>query len=120
MNKKGFTLIELLAYLALLGIILTIGLHASRDMMVTSFIQFRRVSEREIFSSAEKYVIDNDLSGKIYVSVIKLVELGYGHTNELLEILSQREDFKESLDSLGHKKTGKKNSIYYDPKEIIA
>ncbi|MDY3934822.1 MAG: type II secretion system protein [Bacilli bacterium] len=77
MNKKGFTLIELLAYLALLGIILTIGLHASRDMMVTSFIQFRRVSEREIFSSAEKYVIDNDLSGKIYVSVIKLVELGY-------------------------------------------
>ena len=77
MNKKGFTLIELLAYLALLGIILTIGLHASRDMMVTSFIQFRRVSEREILSSAEKYVIDNDLSGKIYVSVIKLVELGY-------------------------------------------
>lgn len=77
MNKKGFTLIELLAYLALLGIILTIGLHASRDMMVTSFIQFRRVGEREIFSSAEKYVIDNDLSGKIYVSVIKLVELGY-------------------------------------------
>ena len=72
MNKKGFTLIELL-----FGIILTIGLHASRDMMVTSFIQFRRVSEREIFSSAEKYVIDNDLSGKIYVSVIKLVELGY-------------------------------------------
>ena len=55
-----------------------------------------------------------------HVLANKLVELGYGHTNELLEILSKREDFKESLESLGHKKTGKKNSIYYDPKEIIA
>lgn len=50
----------------------------------------------------------------------KLVELGYGHTNELLETLSKRKDFKESLESLGHKKTGKKNSVYYDPKEIIS
>lgn len=50
----------------------------------------------------------------------KLIELGYGHTAEVLATLSKRKDFKESLESLGQKKKGKKNSVYYDPKEIIA
>jgi hypothetical protein len=50
----------------------------------------------------------------------KLVQLGYGHTNELLDTLSKRDDFKESLDSLGQEKTNEKSSVYYDPKEIIA
>lgn len=49
----------------------------------------------------------------------KLVELGYGHTNELLEILSKREDFKESLESLGHKKRVKRTQFIMILKKLL-
>lgn len=48
-----------------------------------------------------------------------LIEKGFGKTNEVLNVLSTREDFKEALDSLNKPKTAKKSSRYSDPKDIL-
>ena len=49
MKKNGFTLIELLGSLALLGIILAIGIIASKDTLATTMTQFSKINENEIY-----------------------------------------------------------------------
>lgn len=55
-----------------------------------------------------------------------LVELGYGNTKEVINRLSQREDFRKSLnsvlgkdDELFDENVGTLEDDYYDPKSLI-
>ena len=81
MNNKGFTLVELLLCLAMFGIILVIGLCASRDMLKTSLVSLRPVGDDEVFRAATSYVNENKdvFNGKLYtcVTVKDLVDFGY-------------------------------------------
>ena len=49
-----------------------------------------------------------------------LLDKGYGKTDEVLEVLSTREDFKDALSELNKPKNAKKSSRYSDPKEILS
>ena len=81
MNRKGFTLIDLLACLALLGIILLIGISVSRNTMSTSLVRLRTVSDNEVFSAANNYVLENNIyfneHGYICINVSDLIDYGY-------------------------------------------
>ena len=81
MKKNGFTLIEFLASLAMLGIVLVIGLFASRNMLTTSLAGFRAVSDTEVFKAAKTYVNEKNISfndkGYTCVSVRDLIDYGY-------------------------------------------
>ena len=80
MNNKGFSLVDLLLSLAMFGVVLIIGLCASHDMLKTSLIVFRSVSDEEVFNAAKNYVDDNNmLDGNSYacVTVRDLVNYGY-------------------------------------------
>ena len=81
MNNKGFSIIDLIIVLALFGIILIIGLCASHDMLKTSLLAFRTVSDGEVFTAAMNYAHDNDnlFSDKSYtcVGVNTLIRSGY-------------------------------------------
>ena len=89
MNSRGFTLIELLACLALLGVILGIGLFVTRDTLSTSLTSLTDVSERELYDTAEIYVLENNVSWisstseYACVTVNNLVEKGYFKDNEV-------------------------------------
>ena len=48
-----------------------------------------------------------------------LLDKGFGKTNEVLEVLSTRNDFKDALESLNKPKNTKKSSRYSDPKDIL-
>ena len=48
-----------------------------------------------------------------------LLDKGYGKTEEVLTVISTREDFKEALESLDKPKNSKKSSRYSDPKDIL-
>lgn len=80
MKKNGFTLVELLVSLALLGVVLLMGIYATRDSLATSLTGFRNVSDNEIFTAARNYVIGEDVSlkkGYACVYVKTLVDYGY-------------------------------------------
>lgn len=46
-----------------------------------------------------------------------LVEQGFGHTEDILNALKTREDFKTEFDNLSNKSNNKKN--LYDPRKVI-
>ena len=48
-----------------------------------------------------------------------LLDKGFGKTEEVLGVLSARDDFKDALEELNKPKTAKKSSRYSDPKEIL-
>lgn len=48
-----------------------------------------------------------------------LLEKGFGKTDEVLTVLSTRDDFEECLENLNKPKSSKKSSRYADPKEIL-
>ncbi len=48
-----------------------------------------------------------------------LLDKGFGKTDEVLKVLSTRNDFKDALDSLNKPKNTKKSSRYSDPKDIL-
>ncbi len=48
-----------------------------------------------------------------------LLDKGFGKTEEVLGVLSTRDDFKDALEELNKPKTAKKSSRYSDPKEIL-
>ena len=48
-----------------------------------------------------------------------LLDKGFGKTEEVLGVLSSRDDFKDALEELNKPKTAKKSSRYSDPKEIL-
>ncbi len=85
MNRKGFTLIEMLACLAILGLVLGIGLYATKDTLATTFVDLNKVSDNEIFDTAEVYVQEyprgwnTDTQGNEYtcLDVKELVDYGY-------------------------------------------
>lgn len=80
MDRQGFTLIEMLACLALLGIVLGIGLVASKETLSTSLTQFRVISQTEVFEAARTYAISENITfdnGYACVNVSELIELGY-------------------------------------------
>ena len=62
LNNKGFTLFELLISLLLLGVILGVGLYHSRGTLGTSIDTINSVSEKEIYDTAEVYVLENNVS----------------------------------------------------------
>ena len=49
-----------------------------------------------------------------------LLNKGFGKTEEVLEVLSTRDDFKDALDEFNKPKTAKKSNRYSDPKEILS
>ena len=49
-----------------------------------------------------------------------LLDKGYGKTDEVLEVLSTRDDFDDALSELNKPKNSKKSSRYSDPKEILS
>ena len=80
MKKNGFTLVELLASLAILGLVLAIGVMANRRALATSLMEFRNVSDNEVFVAARNYVNSENVSlkkGYTCVTVRKLVDYGY-------------------------------------------
>ena len=81
MKKNGFTIIEFLVCLAMLGIVLFIGICASRKMLATSLVSFRTVNDDEVFKAAKAYVnennIDNTYKSYICVKVSDLINYGY-------------------------------------------
>ena len=90
MNNKGFTLVELLACLALLGIVLGIGLFVTKDTLSTTLTTLTDVSEKEIYDTAEIYVLENNVQWKIAdneytcITVNNLVEKGYFENDEVV------------------------------------
>lgn len=48
-----------------------------------------------------------------------LLRKGYGKTKDVLESISIRDDFKESLDEINNPKCKSASSKYIDPKEIL-
>lgn len=85
MKKNGFTLVELLVSLAVLGIVLLMGIYATKGTVATSLIGLRNVSDNEIFVAARNYVIGENISmkkGYTCMYVKDLVDYGYlGDTN---------------------------------------
>ncbi len=80
MNNKGFTLIELLGSIAILGIVLMMGIYASRDTVATSLTTFRNVRDNEVFTAARNYVVGENISlkkGYACVYVRDLIDYGY-------------------------------------------
>jgi len=80
-NNKGFTLIELIVCLALLGIVLLIGISASRNMLTTSLVSLRPINNDEVFKAAKTYVGEQNIkfNDKSYVCVYvsDLIDYGY-------------------------------------------
>lgn len=52
--------------------------------------------------------------------VTVLLQKGYGHTKNILETISLRNDFKDSLESLGKPSKAKSSNKYIDPKDILS
>ena len=80
MKKNGFTLVELLVSLAILGVVLLIGIMANRRALATSLVEFRNVSDSEVFIAARNYVIGENVSlkkGYTCMYVKDLVDYGY-------------------------------------------
>lgn len=81
MKKNGFTLIELLGSLALLGIILAIGIIASKDTLATTMTQFSKIDENEIFESARIYVLEENIPfnnmNYTCIEVDDIIKMGY-------------------------------------------
>ena len=90
MNNKGFTLVELLACMALLGIVLGIGLFVTKDTLSTTLTTLTDVSEKEIYDTAEIYVLENKVEWKndkteyTCITVNNLVEKGYFENDEVV------------------------------------
>ena len=89
MGRKGFTLIELIGCLALMGIILCIGITATKDSLAISLSSLTDVSESQIYNAAELYVLENktkwinDGSEYTCLTVINLVDAGYFDDGEV-------------------------------------
>lgn len=81
MKKNGFTLIELLGSLALLGIVLTLGIIASKDTLSTTMTQFSKINENEIYEAARIYVIEENIKfndmNYTCVLVDDIIKMGY-------------------------------------------
>ncbi len=87
MNRRGFTLIEMLGCVALLGIVLLLGLQASKNTVSTSLTQFRAINDSEVFEAARAYALENggdfNSEGISCVKVNTLVSMGYlANTND--------------------------------------
>ena len=80
MKKNGFTLVELLISLAVLGVVLLMGLYATKGTAATSILGIRDITDNEIFSAAKNYVIGENISmkkGYTCMYVKDLVDYGY-------------------------------------------
>ena len=89
MNNKGFTLIEFLICLVMLGVVLVMGICASRNSLATSLVTLRSVSDNEVFKATKSYVISENISfndkSYVCVSVRDLIDYGYlADTNDLV------------------------------------
>ena len=81
MERNGFTLIELLGSLALLGLVLTLGIIASKDTLATTMTQFSKINENEIYEAARIYAVDGNVNfndmNYTCVLVDDIVKMGY-------------------------------------------
>ncbi len=80
MKKNGFTLVELLVSLAILGVVLLMGLYATKGTAATSVLGIRNITDNEVFSAARNYVIEENISlkkGYTCMYVKDLVDYGY-------------------------------------------
>ena len=81
MNNKGFTLVELLATLVIIGIVFGISLFILKGTQAKVITDVNEVSDGQIFTSAETYVLERNLSfnrsNYVCVSVQELIDYGY-------------------------------------------
>jgi len=89
LNNRGFSLIELLGSFAVLALILCIGLYSARGTLSTSLTTIDNISENEIKSTAEIYVIEHPVTW-IYevdewtcITTSNLVDKGYFDDSEV-------------------------------------
>lgn len=98
MNRRGFTLIEMLACLAVLGLVLGIGLYATKDTLSMTVNSLNKVSDNEVFDAAELYVsevnsnwnIDNQGNEYTCVLIGNLVDFGYFNEEEVEDIINNK------------------------------
>lgn len=89
MNNKGFGLIELLGSLVIFGLILGIGLYFMRGTFSTTLTTLNKVSENEIYDTAEIYLMENNVfwinNGMEYtcIDIDMLFEMGYFKNEEI-------------------------------------
>jgi len=89
MGRKGFTLVELIGCLALMGIVLCIGLVATRETLATALSTLTDVSESQIYNAAELYILENKTTwtndGEEYTCLMvkSLVDAGYFEEGEV-------------------------------------
>lgn len=111
MKKNGFTLVELIVCLALLGIVLLIGVSASRNMLTTSLVSLRPIGNDEVFKAAKTYVNEQNIqfNGKSYVCVYVSDLIDYGYLAD-----TNNEKLKNKIVKLGKNKiTGVLSNIEY-------
>lgn len=103
------------------------------DSKSNSVILLRKLAWGEGAEKLElrKWVIDinkeTPLKGVTFLTeegphnlVTILLQNGFGRTKNVLEVLSIRDDFKSSLESLGKPTKSKLSNKYIDPKEILS
>lgn len=97
---KGFTLIEMLGCLALLGIVLSLGVMASKKTVSTSLTQFRSISDSEVYDAARAYALENGNSfndkGISCVNVNDLILMGYLDNTNDLDIIKRNVELKRN------------------------
>lgn len=80
MKKNGFTLVELLVSLAVLGIVLLMGIFATKGTAATAAIGLRKITDNEVFEAARNYVVGENISmkkGYTCMYVKDLIDYGY-------------------------------------------
>lgn len=99
---RGFTLIEMLGCLAILGIVLSLGVMASKETVSTSLTQFRSISDNEVYEAARAYALENgnsfNDSGISCVNVNDLVLMGYLDKTNDVELLDRYVELRRNED----------------------
>ena len=80
MKKNGFTLVELLVSLAVLGMVLLMGIFATKGTAATAVFGIRSITDNEVYEAAKNYVVGEDISmkkGYTCMYVKDLIDYGY-------------------------------------------